>query len=153
MDKSGLSGGFRFTFLLKIIICIKSGTLLGNILEGSSQFRGRLPPPPTGLQEALQVPAYMLNVVCLNTGTTGSTKKTKRPAVEYWNESLRRTGTGFSTESTHMSMTGLGRKQGKDMAYTSTSHYLRQLVGAEKPKRSMGEVQCKLLSYYCLNYI
>ena len=68
---SGLPGGFRFflgggdwvdlggSTVLKIIIYIKSGTLLSNILGGSSQFLlvggGGGETPKTGLQETLAI--------------------------------------------------------------------------------------------------
>ena len=44
LGRGGGSGKFEGRTLLKIIICIKSGTLLGNILEGSRPPPQKRPP-------------------------------------------------------------------------------------------------------------
>ncbi|XP_064616436.1 IQ domain-containing protein E-like [Liolophura sinensis] len=59
----------------------------------------------------------------------------RKTPVEYWVDTLRRSRTGISTESTGMnSFTGL-KKDNKHLAYLSTPSYLRQLAGTEKPRR------------------
>ncbi|XP_052266999.1 IQ domain-containing protein E-like isoform X2 [Dreissena polymorpha] len=54
---------------------------------------------------------------------------------EYWIDTLRRTGTGFTTESIGMNTFGGKRPRDKDMPYLSTSAYLRQMAGSEKPSK------------------
>ena len=43
-------------------------------------------------------------------------------------------------------MTGLSKSKAKDMSYSSTSHYLRQLVGTEKNRGHKVDPACKLIS-------
>ena len=57
----------------------------------------------------------------------------KRTTAEYWTDTLRKTGFGISTESGANGMTNLRKAQG--MAYSSTSHYLRQVAGLEKGRK------------------
>lgn len=61
----------------------------------------------------------------------------KRTALEQWNNTLRRTGVGITTETmgSKDSFSGLRKSQMKNMSYGSTSHYLRQIVGTEKSKK------------------
>ncbi|XP_025100404.1 IQ domain-containing protein E-like isoform X2 [Pomacea canaliculata] len=56
--------------------------------------------------------------------------------VEYWVETLRKTGSGISTESTGMNtFTGLKKANEKYYPYMSTSHFMRQVMGTEKANR------------------
>ncbi|KAL4240651.1 hypothetical protein ACF0H5_001442 [Mactra antiquata] len=59
-----------------------------------------------------------------------------KTAGEYWIDTLRKTGTGFTTESTGMNSFSGKRPRDKDMPYLSTSSYLRQLAGTEKPGKN-----------------
>ncbi|ESO82030.1 hypothetical protein LOTGIDRAFT_170441 [Lottia gigantea] len=73
----------------------------------------------------------------LNSGSTGhigSSPRHKTP-IEYWVDTLRKTGSGISTESGRNTFTGLKKDNGLDMAYYSTSHHLRQVMGVEKPRK------------------
>ena len=69
---------------------------------------------------------------------TGPTKNKghmgKRSAAEYWTDTLRKTGVGISTESGANGMTNLKSTHG--IAFSSTSHYLRQLAGLEKARKA-----------------
>ncbi|XP_060071720.1 IQ domain-containing protein E-like [Ylistrum balloti] len=59
-----------------------------------------------------------------------------KTSTEYWVDTLRKTGIGRSTESTGMNtFSGLKKPKERDMPYLSTSSYLRQIVGTEKPKK------------------
>ena len=76
----------------------------------------------------------------------------KRSPVEYWTDTLRKSGVGISTESSGMNtMTGLNKTQGKNMAYSSTSHYLRQVVGTEKPKKGTVDFTGSMITGYNLS--
>ncbi|XP_053385019.1 golgin subfamily A member 6-like protein 22 isoform X2 [Mercenaria mercenaria] len=55
---------------------------------------------------------------------------------EYWIDTLRKTGTGFTTESTGMNTFSGKRPRDKDMPYLSTPAYLRQMAGTERPPKS-----------------
>ncbi|KAK3090919.1 hypothetical protein FSP39_015721 [Pinctada imbricata] len=56
--------------------------------------------------------------------------------TEYWVDTLRRTGIGISTESTSMnSLSAMRKNNDMNMAYLSTSSYLRQMAGTEKPRK------------------
>ncbi|KAI0233849.1 hypothetical protein LSAT2_015937 [Lamellibrachia satsuma] len=65
----------------------------------------------------------------------------KRSTAEYWTDTLRKTGFGISTESGANGMTNLRKTQG--MAYSSTSHYLRQIAGLEKARKVASEPTAK----------
>ncbi|XP_061181857.1 IQ domain-containing protein E-like isoform X2 [Saccostrea echinata] len=63
-----------------------------------------------------------------------------KTTTEYWVDTLRRTGTGITTQSTGSvgttnTFTGLKRPNETAMAYLSTSSYLRQMAGTEKSKK------------------
>lgn len=59
-----------------------------------------------------------------------------KTTTEYWVDTLRKTGFGRSTESTGMNtFSGLKKPKERDMPYLSTSSYLRQMVGTEKPRK------------------
>ncbi|KAK2178216.1 hypothetical protein NP493_553g02008 [Ridgeia piscesae] len=58
----------------------------------------------------------------------------KRSAAEYWTDTLRKTSVGISTESGANGMTNLKSTHG--IAFSSTSHYLRQLAGLEKTRKA-----------------
>ncbi len=77
----------------------------------------------------------------MSTGTKKSQKGRSTGAVQAWGDNLRKSGTGISTESKGSSMTGLNKSRTKDMSYASTSHYLRQLAGAEKARKSFDSTQ------------
>ncbi|XP_074647702.1 uncharacterized protein LOC141903482 isoform X2 [Tubulanus polymorphus] len=84
-----------------------------------------------------------LDAVKTGSGTLGgggkakAGKPVKRSASEYWIDTLRKTGEGHSTESIGMNtFTGIRRPDEMNMAYLSTSHYLRQMKGTEKTPRN-----------------
>ncbi|XP_071131556.1 IQ domain-containing protein E-like isoform X1 [Mytilus edulis] len=58
-----------------------------------------------------------------------------KTSTEYWVDTLRKTGIGRSTESTGMNTFSGKRPREQDMAYLSTSAYMRQMMGAEKPQK------------------
>nr|XP_022314329.1 IQ domain-containing protein E-like isoform X4 [Crassostrea virginica] len=63
-----------------------------------------------------------------------------KSTTEYWVDTLRRTGTGITTQSTGgvgttNTFTGLKRPNEAAMAYLSTSSYMRQMMGTEKTKK------------------
>lgn len=58
-----------------------------------------------------------------------------KTSTEYWVDTLRKTGIGRSTESTGMNTFSGKRPRDQDMAYLSTSAYMRQMMGAEKPQK------------------
>lgn len=63
-----------------------------------------------------------------------------KSTTEYWVDTLRRTGTGITTQSTGSvgttnTFTGLKRPNEAAMAYLSTSSYMRQMMGTEKTKK------------------
>lgn len=63
-----------------------------------------------------------------------------KSTTEYWVDTLRRTGTGITTQSTGSvgttnTFTGLKRPNEAAMAYLSTSSYMRQMMGTEKNKK------------------
>lgn len=58
-----------------------------------------------------------------------------KTSTEYWVDTLRKTGIGRSTESIGMNTFSGKRPREQDMAYLSTSSYLRQMVGTEKPQK------------------
>lgn len=60
----------------------------------------------------------------------GNTKN--KTASEYWTETLRRSGHGLTGQTRKAGLSNLDKNLANDMAYGSTSHYLRQMVGAEK---------------------
>ncbi|XP_064631558.1 IQ domain-containing protein E-like isoform X2 [Lineus longissimus] len=62
-----------------------------------------------------------------------------RTSMDYWMDALRKTGEGRSTNSTRMNTFSGQRPEHADMPYMSTSHYLRQMVGGEKGKKSAGD--------------
>ena len=68
----------------------------------------------------------------------GTTKGSKKSAVDLWSESLNKTGVGITTQtiSGRESLSGLKKSQLKNMSYSSTSHYLRQIVGTEKGRKT-----------------
>jgi hypothetical protein len=75
----------------------------------------------------------------LFSGVAAGTKKAnigKRTPTEYWTDTLRRTGYGITPETLGHPDTITGLKP-QDMTYKSTSHYLRQLAGTEKPNKTM----------------
>ncbi|XP_060594862.1 IQ domain-containing protein E-like isoform X2 [Ruditapes philippinarum] len=55
---------------------------------------------------------------------------------EYWIDTLRKTGTGFTTESTGMNTFSGKRPRDKDMPYLSTPAYLRQMAGTERQHKA-----------------
>ena len=64
----------------------------------------------------------------------------KRSTVEYWVDTLRKSREGISTESSGKnSMTGLKKTQAKNLAYMSSSHYLRQMAGLEKTGKNTAD--------------
>ncbi|KAK7507952.1 hypothetical protein BaRGS_00000917 [Batillaria attramentaria] len=68
-------------------------------------------------------------------GHRGESPRHKTP-IEYWVETLRKTGTGISTESTGMNtFSGLKKTNEKFYPYLSTSHYMRNVMGTEKQVR------------------
>ncbi len=82
----------------------------------------------------------------LNATKNGTTNHHRSPAggknktsVEQWSETLSKTGVGLTTQTTNKSanMSALKKSQSKHMAYSSTSHYLRQLVGTEKTRKTL----------------
>lgn len=63
-----------------------------------------------------------------------------KSTTEYWVDTLRRTGTGITTQSTGSvgttnTFTRLRRPNEAAMAYLSTSSYMRQMMGTEKNKK------------------
>lgn len=58
-----------------------------------------------------------------------------KTSTEYWVDTLRKTGIGRSTESTGMNTFSGKRPREEDMAYLSTSVYMRQKAGIEKPQK------------------
>ncbi|KAL8593279.1 hypothetical protein ACOMHN_009932 [Nucella lapillus] len=68
-------------------------------------------------------------------GRQGESPRHRTP-IEYWVETLRKTGVGRSTESTRMNtFSGLKPGNEKFYPYMSTSHYMRSAMGTEKPGR------------------
>ncbi|XP_052764700.1 IQ domain-containing protein E-like isoform X2 [Mya arenaria] len=68
-------------------------------------------------------------------GLSGSSRPQSprhKTASEFWIDTLRKTGTGFTTESTGMNTFNGKRPRDKDMPYLSTPSYLRQIAGTEK---------------------
>ncbi|XP_046379018.1 IQ domain-containing protein E-like isoform X1 [Haliotis rufescens] len=63
--------------------------------------------------------------------------------IEFWVDTLRKTGVGMSTESSGNAMTGLKKGNDLNLAYLSTSHYMRQMMGTEKPRRNMDDPTAK----------
>ncbi|XP_067670716.1 IQ domain-containing protein E-like isoform X2 [Haliotis asinina] len=59
--------------------------------------------------------------------------------IEFWVDTLRKTGMGMSTESSGNAMTGLKKGNDMNLAYLSTSHYMRQMMGTEKPRRNVDD--------------
>ncbi|XP_050393678.2 IQ domain-containing protein E isoform X2 [Patella vulgata] len=69
-------------------------------------------------------------------GALGSGSPRHKTPIEYWVDTLRKTGTGISTESSgRNTFTGLKKNNDLNMAYHSTSHHLRQMMGVEKAKK------------------
>ncbi|XP_076443397.1 uncharacterized protein LOC143281951 isoform X2 [Babylonia areolata] len=68
-------------------------------------------------------------------GRQGESPRHKTP-IEFWVETLRKTGAGRSTESTRMNtFSGLKTGNEKFYPYLSTTHYMRTAMGTEKPGR------------------
>ena len=65
----------------------------------------------------------------------------RHTATSAWTDTLRRTGVGITAETGKQNMesfSGLSKSQMKSMGYSSTSHYLRQKAGTERPPRQGG---------------
>ncbi|KAK7112123.1 IQ domain-containing protein E-like isoform X2 [Littorina saxatilis] len=68
-------------------------------------------------------------------GRHGESPRHKTP-IDFWVETLRKTGTGISTESSRMNtFSGLKNGNEKFYPYLSTSHYMRTAMGTEKQGR------------------
>ncbi|XP_048764188.2 IQ domain-containing protein E-like isoform X2 [Ostrea edulis] len=71
-----------------------------------------------------------------------------KSTTEYWVDTLRKTGTGITTQSTGSvgtinTFTGLHRPNEAVMAYLSTSSYLRQKMGTEKANKKYNDPTAK----------
>jgi hypothetical protein len=82
-----------------------------------------------------------MHVSGLTTGARKPGTPGKRTSMDYWMDALRKTGEGRSTNSTRMNTFTGGRPDQGNMPYMSTSHYLRQMVGTEKGKKSPADPQ------------
>lgn len=65
-------------------------------------------------------------------GPRGKSPTHPKTPTEYWTDTLRRTGVGYTSTGHLDSFSGLKKAQTRNMAYGSTSHFLRQMAGTEK---------------------
>ncbi|XP_046552516.1 LOW QUALITY PROTEIN: uncharacterized protein LOC124262112 [Haliotis rubra] len=59
--------------------------------------------------------------------------------IEFWVDTLRKTGMGKSQRVRGNAMTGLKKGNDMNLAYFSTSHYMRQMMGTEKARRNVDD--------------
>ncbi|XP_013391541.1 IQ domain-containing protein E-like [Lingula anatina] len=103
--------------------------------RGGSPSKGR-----TGSAPQKNVREMWLDTVKKRTGDMASGKNKghlgKRSPMEYWTDTLRKSG----AVKDNSSMTFRDRHVAdRDMAYLSTSHYMRQMAGTEKPRPGGGD--------------
>ncbi|KAL3877716.1 hypothetical protein ACJMK2_035381 [Sinanodonta woodiana] len=97
--------------------------------------RAQSAPPSRNGRELWMTAVKNRQTVGLSGSRHPESPRHKTPS-EYWVDTLRKTGIGFSTESTGMNtFSGLKRPNEMAIPYLSTSSFMRQMMGTEKGRK------------------